>query len=156
MAAKSKWWIVVANSSFAEIYAFHPARDFHRIRYIENPEGRKKSGEIINQRPGRSNTSMRTARYALSPRTDIHKHEQQLFAQVLSDHLEQGVAENAYERLALICPPKFLGELRSCLSENVRKLVNKEFNKELSESMSENERIEQIFKLLEIKKPAHS
>lgn len=158
-----KLWVVVANSSYAEIFATeHNGRDFHKVQQIDFPEGRKKSGSMLSDRPGRgfegakNSPGAKFGRHAYSSEVDIHMHEQQVFAHKIADVLRKGRADNAFERLALIAPPQFLGELRIALTDAVRKVLFKEINKDIPSSHNERERIEEICRLLEMQKPVPS
>jgi len=153
---KSRTWVIVANSSFAEIYSIEPGRDIHKIRYIDFPDARKRSGEINSERSGRSHESIGSSRHALGKRVDAHTHEMQIFAHDLAHLVNHEQTEHAFDKLALICPPHFLGELRPLLSEAVKKCVYKEINKDLPAALSEQERLDHLCKLLEIKRPVSS
>lgn len=153
--AKSKMWILIANSSFAEIYELEQGKEMHRARFIDFPDGRKKSGELDNARPGRSH-EMGGKRHAYEPRTDTHTHEVQLFANNLAQILHKAHSEHLFDKLSLVCPPHFLGELRSLLTEQLRKNIHKEVNKDLPAYLSEHERIDQLYKLLDLHRPVNT
>ncbi len=59
----------------------------------------------------------------MEPTTQPHEVEVERFALQIAKLLEARLAENAYERLALVAPPHFLGTLRSALSANLAKHV---------------------------------
>lgn len=151
--AKSKMWILTANSSFAEIYEVEQGKEMHRARLIDFPDGRKKSGELENARPGRSHESVGGHRHSLESKTDTHTHEVQLFARNLAQILQKAHAEHLFDKLSLVCQPHFLGELRPLLTEQLRKNIHKEINKDLPAYLSEHERIDQLYKLLDIHRP---
>lgn len=154
-----KLWVVIANSSSAEIYAVeHNGRDMHKVQHLEFPKGREKSGEILSDRPGRGfegSKQMKGAfgRHAYSSETDIRTQEQQIFAHKLEEILRKAKDENVYEHLAIIAPPQFLGVLRGTLSDGVRKLIIKEINKDIPASQTDQERIESICRYLDLKRP---
>lgn len=151
--AKSKTWILVANSSFAEIYEVELGKEMHRIRLIDFPDGRKRSGEMDNDRRGRCHESVGNVRHSYEPKTDTHTHEIQLFAQNLSQILHKAFTDHLFEKLCVVCPPHFLGAIRPLFSEQLRKSILKEVNKDLSSHLKEQERIEQLYKLLELHRP---
>jgi protein required for attachment to host cells len=143
-------WILVANSSYAEIYSLK-GRELHRIEQIDFPEGRLKGSEIYSDRPGRGFESTGSGtRHALTSQIDAHGHEQQVFAHKLADYLRKAKAEKSFEKLIIISPPEFLGELRRTLNDDVKKVIEKEFKKEISSGLSQFERQEHIYKLLDI------
>lgn len=149
-------WILVANSSYAEIYSVQ-GKDIKLVQQLDNPSGRQKSGEILTDRPGRSfegrgraGAGSQGSRHALGSEVDVHTHEQQLFAHKLSDLLHKEKSLNAFEKLHVIAPPQFLGELRTVLSDNVKKSIDKEINKEIPSALSQHEKVESIRKFLDL------
>jgi protein required for attachment to host cells len=151
-------WILVANSSFAEIFSLE-GRELTKVKQLDNPEGRLKSGEILTDRPGRGFASgTRTGgqsnrRSAYSSEVGPHQHEQQVFAHKIADMLRQAKGINAFDKLDIIAPPQFLGDLRKVLPLSVRQCVDKEINKDISSSLSELERLEDVRRFLDIKRP---
>lgn len=55
-----------------------------------------------------------------------------MFAKRLGDYLDKARTSHRYDRLHLIAPPKFLGQLRKELGKEVGKLVVEELPKDLS------------------------
>ena len=60
------------------------------------------------------------------------EHATELFAKRVSDYLDKARNAHRYERLHLVAPPKFLGQLRKELGSEVQKLVTDELPKDLS------------------------
>lgn len=145
-------WVVLGNSSFVEFYSVEGNEITKRNR-IDFPEGRMKDNLIVSDRPGRGFDSMGGSRHSYGTQVDIHSHERSIFAHKIIDLLSKGQNERAFDQLAIIAPPEFLGELRRLLPESLQKLVKKELGKDLPESLSEKDRLDHIYKLLEIKKP---
>lgn len=154
MAKSGKIWVVVANCSYADIYSVDLGRDIQKVHHLDFPGGRKRDNEINTDRPGRSFNSMGGSRHALGNMVDPHSHELQIFAHKIATLLHQAYFDKAFAKIALICPPQFLGELRSLLSDSLTKVVYKEINKDLPASLSEGDRIAHFCKLLEMKRPA--
>lgn len=145
-----KQWVLVANSSFAEIYSGN-MKEIRSIHYFDFPDGRLKSGEILADRPGRGHESLGHGRFALSTQTDVHLHEIQIFAHQIVDVLKKAKAENAFERLIIIAPPQFLGELRQLMPDNINRCIHKEFKKDLPSDLTKNERMKCVLHYLEEK-----
>jgi protein required for attachment to host cells len=59
-------------------------------------------------------------------------HEVEVFAKKIGDYLDKARNSHRYDRLHLIAPPKFLGQLRKELGKEVGKLVTDELPKDLS------------------------
>lgn len=158
MANKGKIWVVIANSSKAEIYAVTPGEKIEKVHQTDFPDGRKKSRDVYSDKPGRGFSRMghsvgQGVRHALSTETDLHEHERQVFGHEIAEILRKAHAEHLFEKLALIAPPEFLGDLRQILPDSVRKAIYKELNKDLPDFMSETEKTDKICKLLELRKP---
>jgi len=153
MLKKTKYWVIAANSGSAEIFAVEPGKSIELIQQINFPEGRMKGREILSDRPGRSFDKMGSARHALGTKTSLHTHEQQVFAHELCTLLRKGCEEQLFERLVMIAPPEFLGDLRKILPENVKRFLFQEINKEIPNFLSEIERKELICKYLDVKMP---
>jgi protein required for attachment to host cells len=60
------------------------------------------------------------------------EHATELFAKRVSDYLDKARNAHRYDRLHLVAPPKFLGQLRKELGSEVQKLVTDELPKDLS------------------------
>jgi protein required for attachment to host cells len=144
-------WIVAANRSYAKIFeAKGMGRSVKEVHHLDNPDGRKKAGEIFSDRPGRAFDRMGEGRHALGTEVDFHEQEQKAFASRIARLLEEGKEKKAYEDLAFVAPPHFLGELNQAISNQVKKSLTKEIHKDLPAHLSEHERIDQICKYLDL------
>ena len=135
-----KHWVLVANASFAEIFEVS-GKDIKTLHYFDYPVGRLKSGDILSDRPGRTYDSVGDGRHAVGTKVDVHLHEIQTFAHSLVAVLKKAKSENAFDRLTLISPPQFLGELRHLLNDSLKKCVHQEFAKDISADESQNAKI---------------
>lgn len=152
----STQWVLIANQSFAKIYEVKGhGRNIVEVWHLENPDGRKKGSEILSDRPGRAFDRMGVGRHSLQTKVDVHEHEQQVFAQKISTFLQSGLDKKAFDHLALIAPPHFLGDLKLALSSHLLASINKEVNKDLPEHLSEPERIEMMSKYLDLWNKVH-
>lgn len=147
-------WVVVANSSFAEVLAINGnGRDIQRVHHLEFPQGRERSGDILTDRPGRSYDSMGVGRHALGSKVDPHTQEQFQFAHQLVNLLHKAKSENNFSDLVIIAPPQFLGELRKIYPDTLKKCISREIIKNLPESMGHQARVDEIYTLLDLNKP---
>lgn len=147
----STLWIVVANRGFAKIYESKGhGHDIREVYNVDNPDGRKKSGELLADKPGRSFDSLGGGRHALSTEVSPTAHEQQVFAKKLIGVLQEGHGAKAFDELAIVAPPHFLGALKIELPEAIKKKVTKEIGKDLPDSMNENDRVSQLCKYLDL------
>ncbi|HIE56381.1 MAG TPA: host attachment protein, partial [Chromatiaceae bacterium] len=53
------------------------------------------------------------------------------FAKKLCEKLRQGALDKAFDKLYILAPPAFLGELRECLEANLKSLVAGEITKDV-------------------------
>ena len=60
------------------------------------------------------------------------EYETEVFVRQLGDYLDKARYAHPFDRLHLIAPPKFLGQLRKELAGEVQKLVSDELPKDLS------------------------
>ena len=60
------------------------------------------------------------------------EYETEVFVRQLGDYLDKARNAHRFDRLHLIAPPKFLGQLRKELAGEVQKLVSDELPKDLS------------------------
>jgi protein required for attachment to host cells len=124
-------WIIAADSSRARILQVMD-RD-GRLAEVEdfvNPEGRAHDRDLLaDAHPRFSGTS--------GPGSDREEmkateHATELFVKHVSDYLDKARNAHRYDRLHLVAPPKFLGQLRKELGKEVQKLVTDELPKDLS------------------------
>ncbi len=102
------------------------------VRDLLQPSGRKPARDLVTDRPGQSSTSARPGHHSsLAPHSDPTEHVAEEFAREIADAVERGRLEGAYDRLALVAAPRFLGHLRDALNHQCRALVVAEVDKNL-------------------------
>lgn len=124
-------WIIAADSSRARILQVMD-RD-NRLSEVEdfvNPEGRAHERDLMEDgHPGfRGASGPGSDRQETSPT----EHSVEIFAKQIGDYLDKARTDHRYDRLHLVAPPKFLGQLRKELGKEVEKLVTSELPKDLS------------------------
>jgi protein required for attachment to host cells len=126
----SNTWILVANSSTANIYVNSgPNKGLQLIKEFSHPESREKASELASDRPGH-NQGHGGGHGSFVPATDPKHNEAEHFAKLLAHELEQGRATNNFSRLILVASPPFIGLLNSELEEHVRNLVTETIEKD--------------------------
>lgn len=150
-------WALVANASFAQIYEIKGhGREIQKIHQLDNPDGRKRSGEILTDKPGRTYESMgkvgkmSTGSHNYGSMVDPKEHELQLFMHKILEILKKARSEKSYEELAIIAPPHVLGEFNRLAPEAVKKLVIKEVGRDLPLTIHEQERIDHLSDYLDL------
>jgi protein required for attachment to host cells len=116
-AAKT-YWIVVADESRATIYTRKAKRaPLIEILSLENEVSRKKLGEILADRGGRSYDSFGTGRHTMAAeKADPKKHAATAFAKQVAERIGKGVHDGSCRGYALVAAPRFLGMLRDAVS----------------------------------------
>jgi len=124
-------WIIAADSSRARILQVTD-RDEHldEIEDLLNPEGRVHDRELISD----AHPRFHGAGGPGSDREEMSatEHATELFAKRVGEYLDKARSAHRYDRLHLVAPPKFLGQLRKELDKEVQKLVAEELPKDLS------------------------
>ena len=125
-------WIVVADASRARFFGL--SDDGHLVSIgRQNLVGSNlRTGEIGSDRPGRVYESVGGARHAAEPSTDPKRHAKFELAHEICDLLDAERKKQSFERLVVVAPPQFLGDLRALMSEHVKPLIIAEVNKDLS------------------------
>src|SRR5689334_19173508 len=124
-------WILAADASRARILQVMDRE--HRLAEIEdlyNPAARLNERELTSDAEPRFRgtngpASDREAKGAVD-------HEVEVFARTIGDYLDKARTSHRYDRLHVVAPPKFLGQLRKELGKEVGKLVAEELPKDLS------------------------
>ena len=130
----STTWILVANSSIANLYASHgPHKGLQLVKQLVHPESREKASELVSDRPGHDQAHG-GGHGSYVPETSPKQNEAEHFALQLAKELEHGRATNNYERLILIASPPFIGMLNSRLEAHVRALVTETIEKDYTQA----------------------
>lgn len=126
-------WIVAADSSACRLFAAGaPAGALQEIETLSHPEGRLREQDLVSDLPGRTFDSQGAGRHAKEVEVGPKKHGAIVFAGRIVERLEAGRVRNAFDKLALIAPPEFLGLLRDELTPQLRALVLHEVDKNVS------------------------
>jgi len=130
-------WIIAADSSRARILQVTDrSQDLAEIEDLLNPEGRVHDRQLISDAhprfSGHGGGGEGGGPGTDREETSATQHATELFAKRLGDYLDKARNAHRYDRLHLIAPPKFLGQLRKELGKEVEKLVADELPKDLS------------------------
>jgi protein required for attachment to host cells len=127
-------WALVADAQHARILERKGS-----TAWVERPEGlpapdNPASHEQGTERPGRVHESVGSARHAIEPRQDPHRAAKAGFARHLADELERAAAMGRYDRLLLVAPPVFLGDLRKALGAVARQRLCGSLDKDIAQA----------------------
>ena len=125
-------WIIVADNTHARIFtAATPSSALVEIEGVGHSEGRLHDREITSDLPGRIKSADGSG-HALEQATDPKHHEFDKFAHSVAQVLEDALNDHQYVHLLIIAEPSFLGLLRHCLSDQVKKHVTFELAKNIT------------------------
>ena len=110
-------WVVVADARAARIFAFTEKNGEWTLHETIKGDGSGRPDQTAGSGPKASEH-----KGALHGHGEINPKETQerRFAHTLAHVLERGHASNAFAKLALVAPPKLLGELRENLSRGLQ------------------------------------
>jgi protein required for attachment to host cells len=124
-------WALIADGRRARFLEHEPPFGTWRERSDDAIEAEiPPSRELGADRPGRAQESAAAMRHAIEPKTDPHREAKRLFARQLAERLE--AAAGKYERLLLVAPPTFLGDLRGELGGVARQRLRGTVDKDLT------------------------
>ncbi|PPD47485.1 MAG: host attachment protein [Methylobacter sp.] len=125
-------WILVADNSRARIFtADTPSSALEEIEGLAHLEGRLHDREMTSDLPGKIKSSDGGG-HAFEQPTDPKQHESDNFAHQIARHLEAAYNDKQFAQLLIIAEPSFLGLLRHCLPEQVKKQVSFELDKNIT------------------------
>lgn len=109
-----KNWIIVADESLARIFSqekkFGPLQ---QVAELSNADARKKTGDMISDRGGRSFDSHGQGRHTMGREKSSPQSQSAIrFAKEIISRIDSALKSNVCEKFAVIAAPKFLGLLR--------------------------------------------
>ena len=127
MKSGTSTWVVVADARAARIFSFTDKNDEWRL--LET---------VAGDNSGHPDQTAGSVTKASEHKGALHAHgesvpketQERRFAHTLSHVLERGHAGNSFARLALVAPPKLLGDLRENLSKGLQPLTVAEVHKD--------------------------
>ena len=128
-----KTWVIVADNSRARIFtAETPSSPLIEVDAIVHPEARMHDRDITSDLPGRGSGSG-GARHSYETETDAKDYENANFARRIAGFLDDARKNDKFKQLIIVAAPALLGNLRSGLNDQTRKLVSLELDKNLSQ-----------------------
>lgn len=120
--AEKTFWIVVADESQAIIYTRATRRaPLDLVCSLENAAARKKAGDLVADRGGRSFDSIGAGRHTMSAeKVDPKKQASIAFAKQIAERIGKATHDGSCRGYALIAAPRFLGILRDAVSKKCK------------------------------------
>ncbi|AZG77630.1 host attachment protein [Methylocystis rosea] len=125
-------WVLVGDGRRALFFQNHGDAELLDLRVVETRvDDNPPTHEQGTDRPGRSFTSFSPGRSAMQ-NTDWHELEEERFARAMADRINQAAESGELDAIAIIAPPKALGEIRKELSAKAQSKVVGELAKDLT------------------------
>jgi protein required for attachment to host cells len=125
-------WVLVGDGRRALFFQNHGDAELLDLRIVETRvDDNPPTHEQGTDRPGRSFTSFSPGRSAVQ-NTDWHELEEERFARAMADRINQAAESGELNAIAIIAPPKALGEIRKELSVKAQSKVVGELAKDLT------------------------
>ena len=119
LLTKKTTWVIVADESAATVYVRKSRRGrLTELFNLTNEVGRKKIGDLISDRGGRSFDSHGQGRHTMAKeKTGPKKHAAIAFAKKIANRINKAIHDGTCDEFVLIAAPRFLGILRDALSK---------------------------------------
>ena len=118
LLTKKTTWVIVADESAATVYVRKSRRgQLTELFNLTNEVGRKKIGDLISDRGGRSFDSQGQGRHTMAKeKTGPKKHAAIAFAKKIANRINKAIHDGTCDEIALIAAPRFLGVMRDALA----------------------------------------
>jgi protein required for attachment to host cells len=116
---KKTTWIIVADESAATIYARKSRHGpLDELFQLTNETGRKKTGDLISDRGGRSFDSHGQGRHTMAKEQSGPKKRASIaFAKDIANRTSNAMHDGTCDEITLIAAPRFLGVLRDAFDK---------------------------------------
>ena len=129
----AKIWVLVADGSRARYFRTDRAAPLEELEDSVNPAAREPERALQSDRKGTTARGMAgRPQFSAEGENDPKAENERRFARSLAEHLRKARLGGEYERLFIVAPPNFLGELRQALDAGTRDVVVGEMDKDLS------------------------
>ena len=124
--------VLVADSSKAKILVAESGQDpLVEQKLLDHPEGRLREQDLVTDGSGSEGDSGGFGKHSMGHEGDARQQQAVKFAAEISAELDRLRRTGDLRRIYLMAPPKFLGLLRSALSQQCNELLAGEINKDL-------------------------
>jgi protein required for attachment to host cells len=108
------------------------------VRQVENPHGRARTQELVTDEPGRLRKGgIPGVKSAMDPKTTAHEAAGEKFASHLAAMLDKDAQGEAFDGLAVVAPPHFLGLIRARLSKTTGQFLRATMDRDLAHVRAE-------------------
>ena len=127
---KRRTWYVIADGGRARFVERDEQGAYRTISSFVSTELKASSRDLGTERPGRVHESATTARHAIEPKTDPKEAAKENFIRYVAEQVQS--AQENYDDLVLVAPPRVLGQLRETLAKSVAGAVTRDLAKDLT------------------------
>lgn len=126
-------WVLVADGSRARLFRAEGARGaLVETDSWVHPESRLRDQDLVSDGPGQDRDRGSLGRHGFNEHNSAHDHQIEAFAREVASRLTRAANDNAFGRLVLCAPPRFLGLLRDQLPDMVKQRIRHEVPKDLT------------------------
>ena len=130
---KTVTWVLIADGAQARVLEnTGPGKGLTQVDGLDFAIESKQAQEIMAERPGRTFSSVGSARSGIEPKTDPVAYRETQFVKSLANMLDRQQQNGAYDRLIIAAAPIALGDIRKAMSAGVKKTVVAELDKDLT------------------------
>lgn len=127
-------WVVVADGTRARCFALEQDRTLTEFDTMVSPEHRLHESDLTSDRVGVSYDADGRGKHRMRPPHTARQEGTRNFAKRIAERIDRARIDGELKHLVLIAPAKFLGVLRTTLSEESRQLVSLHITKELTKA----------------------
>lgn len=129
---KRRDWFLIADGAHARVVAAGKIPGaYATVWSAESAAAHRKGRDLVSDKPGRGHESANAAHHAIEPRSDPTLGPKRDFCDMIAGHINAQNAEDAFDRLFLIAPPKIGAMLRTHLDTATRGKLCSELHKDL-------------------------
>lgn len=126
-------WFLIADAAHARILETRePGEGLHQLANTDEAWLLPPSHEILSDRAGRTVESHGSTHHAYEGKTDPHRELKRAFARHLVGELMERLRGKAFDRLVIVAPPVFLGDLRAAMTHELKSVLAGEVDKDLT------------------------
>lgn len=125
---KKATWILVADAGRARVLeAAGHGGELTEVDGLDIVNEIPKTSDTVRDSLPRTFDSSGPGRHAIAPKSDPRRSAKRDFAEELAGKLAEAEAKGAFQELVIIAPAQMTGDLRQCLTADVKRRVTREF-----------------------------
>jgi len=114
---------LIADGEHARFVMADANSELRTARSFDSARAHLPAHELASDRPGRAFESARPGSHGVVPRHDPHRMEKLHFADFVADEIGIAAGEGSFDRLVLVAPAYFLGEIEDAMDGHTASMV---------------------------------